>query len=381
MPVKHIILFIFDKKKHMNKLISTDSGGYPFVLDDLRFQDEAYRDAIKGVCRSFARPTLTNDGFIFDDLDTGSITIDSSWTFPATYCYLNGEIYLIPETILNSTPTATKYYVLEENFSFTGTAPGLKTFQDGNSHETYQIRKAKLTLKTSLSSTDVLILTGNSVLSCWTYETSNMYSVRHNALTGVLGLKDDVETIKNTLDEQSLNDGTWAQITDKTTIPTSLFYNSNVVPLLTGNISVSSGIVDYTNSHLKAKIIGKTLLCDFQIKSLVLPTYSTTQVGSIILRLNQIPGITISEILKFSAVGRADCNHAGALVGALSIENHDLINDAILLTIDAPHHTSKKAFNLEYEFISSTSTIVDRTATETHVMTWTLKGSFHAQLL
>lgn len=366
----------------MNKLINTDNGGYPFVLDDLRFQDDAVREAFKGSLRSVARPTLTNDGFLFDDLDTPtSISSSDSWIFPETYCYLNGEIYLIPETILNSSPTTAKKYVLETNYSYTGTTPGLKTFQDGNTHETYQIRRAKLTLKTTLIGDECIILSGYAGAGIWAYEQDNLYSVRLNAVTGVLSLKTDVETIQNTLVEQNLNDGTWCEIIDKTTIPTSLFINSSGTPLLTGNTAVSSSNVDYANSHLKAKIIGKTLFCDFQIKDLIMPTYATQPVLSVILKLNQIPNLIFDEILKFSNVGRADCDHSGALAGALTIENHDLINDAIIMTIDAPHHTSKKSFNQEFEFSSATSLIVNATATTSHIMTWTLKGSFTANIL
>ena len=364
----------------MDKLINTDLGGYPFVLDDLRFIDTSIRDTFKGVISAVARPTLTNDGFLFDNTDTlPNITVSEAWTFPETYCYLNGEIYLIPETILNSSPSAGKYYILETNVTYSGTAPGLKVFQDGNSHETYQIRRAKLTYVTSLAGGECVILTGFA--SLWDYNNTNLYTTRLNDITGNLTYQNKVDTIENTLIVQNLNVAEWDHVIDKTTIPTSLFRNPSSTPSLTGNVAFTTSDMDEVNSHVKVKIIGKTLFCDFNLKSVVLPTYATSPVAGIILKLDNIPGVSITEILKFSSVGRADCNHPTALSGALTIENHDVINNAIILTLDVPHDSSKASFNREYEFLSSTSILVVATASTTHVQTWTLKGSFTAELL
>lgn len=364
----------------MNKLINTHNGGYPFVLDDLRFVDTSVRDAFKGVVSAVARPTLTNDGFLFDNQDfPDSVSVSNSWIFPETYCYLNGEIYLIPETTLNSLPATGKYYILETNITNSGTAPGLKVFQDGLSHETYQIRSAKLTLVTSLVGDECIILNGFTGL--WSFNNSNLYTTRLNVVTGNLTYQNKVDIIENTLNDQNLNVAEWDHVIDKTTIPTSLFRNPNSTPSLTGNVAFTTADMDEVNSHVKCKIIGKTLFCDFNLNSIVLPTYATAPVTAIILKLDNIPGITIGEILKFSSVGRADCNHPTALSGALTIENHDLINNAVIFTLDVPHDSSKASFNREYEFLSSTSILVVATAITTHVMTWTLKGSFTAELL
>lgn len=368
----------------MNKLITTDTGGYPFVLDDLRFMDESYREGIKGLFYNLINPTLANDGFLIDN-ELVYINASNSWTFPETFCYLNGEIYLIPETVLTSSSVSGKVYVLEENITYSGTAPGLKTFQDAGTHETYQIRKAKLTQKltSALTPTDVVVLRGYSILSVnnWKKEDVNSYTWRLSNLIGLNDTKVRVSTIEDTLNEQNLNVPEWNEISDKTTIPTSLFRNSSSTPSLTGNVAFTTADMDEVNSHVKCKIIGKTLFCDFNLKSIVLPTYATAPVSSFILKLDNIPGVSIGEILKFSNVGRADVDHLNALAGALTIENHDLINDAIIMTIDAPHGTSKASFNREYEFASAGSLQVQATAVTTHVMTWTLKGSFTAQLL
>lgn len=364
----------------MNKLINTDNGGYPFVLDDLRFIDTSVRDAFKGVVSAVARPTLTNDGFLFNNNDFPEfISVSNSWIFPETYCYLNGEIYLIPQTTLNSSPAFGKYYILETNITNSGTAPGLKVFQDGLSHETYQIRSAKLTLVTSLVGGECIILNGFTAL--WGFNNSNLYTTRLNVVTGNLYYQNKVDAIENTLNDQNLNVAEWNSVIDKTTIPTSLFRNPSSAPSLTGNVAFTTADMDEVNSHVKCKIIGKTLFCDFNLKSIVLPTYATAPVTAIILKLDNIPGVTIGEILKFSNVGRADVNHLNALAGALTIENHDLINNAIIMTIDSPHGTSEASFNREYEFMSAGSLQVQATATTTHVMTWTLKGSFTAELL
>jgi hypothetical protein len=184
----------------MNKLITTDTGGYPFVVDDLRFIDDSVRDALKGLNNHLIDSTLTNDGFIFDknnfsDSIFPEIKASDSWTFPETYAVLNGEILLIPETILASSFAFLDLYVLELDDSFTGTAPGLKTFQDSSSNETYQLRKGKLTFKTAASfvtGTDVPILVGGSFSGVfrWIYANDGRYSYRTRLKLGIEAIQD-----------------------------------------------------------------------------------------------------------------------------------------------------------------------------------------------
>lgn len=120
----------------MNKLITTNNGGFPWVLDDIRWEQDAYREAIEDIAKGIQN-SATADCVLW-----GGVITDNTTTFDITEgaCIINGEIYHF-EAQTGLTKQAAKYLILEPS---TGTydAAGLKTFQDTTTNDTYEIRIA-----------------------------------------------------------------------------------------------------------------------------------------------------------------------------------------------------------------------------------------------
>ena len=86
----------------MNKLITTDLGGFPFTLDRLRWLDDAYRDAWKGLFSAFGITLPTSF-----KLSGCAVTINGNdYSTTAGYICLNGECdNIFPfKTELSATP-------------------------------------------------------------------------------------------------------------------------------------------------------------------------------------------------------------------------------------------------------------------------------------
>ena len=370
----------------MDKLITTGTGGYPFVLDDLRFMDDAIRDGFKGLHNHLIDSTLTNDGFIFDKIDfTGTpptIDASNSWTFPESYAVLNGEILLIPETVLASSFSLFDGYVLELDDSFTGTTPGLKTFQDASSVETYQLRRGKLTLKSAasfVSGTDVPVLFGSTGPE-WQYINAGRYSYRTRLKLGIETLQtlSEANETKSLANETNITliNSAWTSLSTGS-IQSKVLYNSASGAQASGDTAVTS--MDHANSHIKYKRIGKTMFVDFLLKDIEVPEYSVDPVSSFIMDLGFITGVT--NILDFYTVGRAsESVSAQTLSGALSIQNHSLSTKKILMNIQAPHADSDASFNREYTFGTTPSMAIQATANEALEPIWTLKGQFTCEI-
>lgn len=369
----------------MDKLITTGTGGYPFVLDDLRFIDDSVRDAFNGLNNHLIDSTLVNDGFIFDKINFTAtlpeINASNSWTFPETYAVLNGEILLIPETILSSTFSFGDCYCLELDDSFTGTTPGLKTFQDATSKETYQLRRGKLTLIPNASivlGTDVSILFGNGVK--WTYNFVARYSYRTRLKFGIDTLENKAEdnetrSLANETNITTINSA-WTSLSTAS-ILSKVKYNASASAQATGDTAPSN--MDFANSRIKYKKIGKTLIVDFELKDIEIPTYSTTPCASFIVDLAFVTGL--NNILDFYAVGKAlESESTSTLSGQLSIENHSISTKKILLTIYTPHGDSLAFFNREYQFNTTPAISVSSTANTLLEPIWTLKGSFTCEI-
>lgn len=119
----------------MNNLKTTDTGGFPLVLDDLRWQHEAYKEAFKGILSAFGiSPTQT---FILSGcvrtVDVGTVTVTEG------YVCIEGEVYYMPEQVYAET-VDTEYFAVNVTYD----PAGLKLFQDASSHDTYEIRQAQI---------------------------------------------------------------------------------------------------------------------------------------------------------------------------------------------------------------------------------------------
>lgn len=125
----------------MNKFITTDVGGLPLVLNDLRFIDAAYRLGFYGLASAFG--ITPADSFVLSGcaLTIGISGSDLIYDNTAGYICLAGEIYAVDaQTGLTVTSgNSARWDVITSN-----DAAGAKVFKDGTTYQTYQVRKAKL---------------------------------------------------------------------------------------------------------------------------------------------------------------------------------------------------------------------------------------------
>jgi|GEM_PF-4269410 len=143
----------------MNKLLTTPTGGFPFVLDDLRWIDDGIRDGFKGLA-SFLATNCVLSGVT----PTGFGT--SSFTYTAGYILLNGEVLAVDASAA-PIDTATNTYVYVEVITSNDSA-GLKVFEDSSSADTYQIRKGVLNAYATAQAGKVLftsLLTAEKLIS------------------------------------------------------------------------------------------------------------------------------------------------------------------------------------------------------------------------
>ena len=127
----------------MNKLKTTDNGGFPFVLDDLRWllgQSASTAGIYQSMYGFFA---AFGDNFIIQGGQTsllgGVFSITEGWAF------LDGEILKIEA---QSDPTVTKTYLSK---STTYDSSGNKTFRSGTAYDTYQKDRAILNTSGSIN--------------------------------------------------------------------------------------------------------------------------------------------------------------------------------------------------------------------------------------
>jgi len=119
----------------MNRLDVSDVGGFPVVLDDLDFLQDAFKGAFEGIGAMAGANLLAADGFIISGCEKtspGGVT-----NIAAGFIYLKGEVFKV-DAHVTVVPTETEHWVELE----TDDAAGNKVFQDTVSHQTYKVRKA-----------------------------------------------------------------------------------------------------------------------------------------------------------------------------------------------------------------------------------------------
>lgn len=126
----------------MNKVISTNNGGFPVVLNDLRFEQAATRDAFYGLLSAFG--VSVADSFIISGCTIASYIAGGSYA--AGYISLEGEVYKVDAGVLPVLGGGEAWYWAVD-VSYDGT--GLKVFENAASVDTYQVRKAKIINTTS----------------------------------------------------------------------------------------------------------------------------------------------------------------------------------------------------------------------------------------
>lgn len=122
----------------MNRLKTTDNGGFPLELDDLRWQEEAVRDAFKGLTSFLERDNIILSGVVISGMGTANTT----WT--EGYVLINGEVCKVDAsaTPLNTVNQVFSTYI-EVVVEYDPN--GLETFENNVAYDTYEKRKATIT--------------------------------------------------------------------------------------------------------------------------------------------------------------------------------------------------------------------------------------------
>lgn len=126
----------------MNRLKTSDQGGFPLRLDDLRWMDNAYKEAFKGIMSSFGvidQKVILLSG-CERTVNNNMITISSG------FISIAGEIYAVSEQTYNNPISSLEYWEVNVQYD----AAGLKQFLDNTTHETYEIRTARIAVGPSV---------------------------------------------------------------------------------------------------------------------------------------------------------------------------------------------------------------------------------------
>jgi hypothetical protein len=132
----------------MNELKTTGLGGFPLVLDDIRFQYAAIKEALKGIVSTFSLQSM--DGLSAPravilwgcgvTVDAVSVSPLVKYTVAEGFISLGGEVFYVPTMSINVNSTDTVYFVITESYDATGS----KTFADASVQDTYLVRRATI---------------------------------------------------------------------------------------------------------------------------------------------------------------------------------------------------------------------------------------------
>ncbi len=117
----------------MNKLLTNFNGGYPIELDDLRFREEAYRNAIQSFVSSLSTHAILTGCEISENTQTGLFQVNQGWVV------IDGEIGFLPQTTgLDETH---EYAIIADNFIDNSV---VKLLYSGQSVKPNEIRQFKI---------------------------------------------------------------------------------------------------------------------------------------------------------------------------------------------------------------------------------------------
>lgn len=126
----------------MNKLITTDNGGFPFQLDDLRFVDDSVRNVLKGIMSAYG--IAADESFILSG--SGSTLNGGNYDIATGYISLDGEILEVEAHSITTTLAPGEFHVWK--LKTANDPAGLKTFESTISFDTYEVRQAEVVVET-----------------------------------------------------------------------------------------------------------------------------------------------------------------------------------------------------------------------------------------
>lgn len=137
----------------MNKLITTNNGGFSLVLDDFRFEQQAVRDAYYGLLSAFG--VAASDSFIISGCTL------SGGSYQPGYISLFGEVLKFDGQANIAVPVGE---TLVWDVSITYDSAGDKVFENGSTVQTYQVRKAYITSVPNANAANYLTVGGATTL-------------------------------------------------------------------------------------------------------------------------------------------------------------------------------------------------------------------------
>lgn len=117
----------------MNRLLTNINGGFPYRLDDIRWEQDAYRLAFADLCKSIGLNFILYGCEVTDG--------GTTWNVSEGAVVLNGEICHFTAGNITKHPVLKDIYL---KLAISYDPSGTKTFLDTTSNDTYQIRKATL---------------------------------------------------------------------------------------------------------------------------------------------------------------------------------------------------------------------------------------------
>lgn len=125
----------------MDGLKTDINGGFPFTLDDIRWFDFGIREAMKAIFSNYSDGS-TSESFVISGVYLSSYTQSGTTYVTSTpgWVYLNGEICFHPGDGFGVPVTAGKlWFELSSGIYDSG---GTKVFENGQTHETHELRRA-----------------------------------------------------------------------------------------------------------------------------------------------------------------------------------------------------------------------------------------------
>ena len=119
----------------MNKLITTNNGGFPFQLDDIRFLDSGFRDAINNLFSNFSDGSNAQSFIVSGcqiSISGSTISVTEGWL------YLGSEVVHFPAASIDTSGYSVFYFGIVTNDTES------RVFEDGNSYDVHQTRQAQL---------------------------------------------------------------------------------------------------------------------------------------------------------------------------------------------------------------------------------------------
>lgn len=121
----------------MRRLV-TPNGGMPLELDDLNWIQDAYKEAISGIWKTYV-DALSGNCILSGCVPT--LVAPSTYDITAGFVLLNNEVRYYPGQTGVSVPTPSQRFFVEDDYY---DPAGSDVFEDTVTRDTYQVRNAKL---------------------------------------------------------------------------------------------------------------------------------------------------------------------------------------------------------------------------------------------